>query len=130
MRGIQLLIDYLGNMKVKVYRVEKPNTGLLEQTNKEIIVRNGRWIDWNGTSHPMNYKRIRAFENRRVYYLFKFGSGKTGYHISLSYAQNQRFLFLQNDHWFQQPDNIKWVVGAILIGGAGLALNYYKFFAS
>ncbi|MFT6922050.1 MAG: hypothetical protein ACJA1C_001048 [Crocinitomicaceae bacterium] len=64
MCSIKSLIGYLGFMKVN--RIEHPNTGLLESTNKEIDVRNGRWIDWNNTSHPINYIQPLS-ENREGY---------------------------------------------------------------
>lgn len=115
-------------MKVNEYWVKEPNTGSLVKKNRQIVIRRGRWIDDRNNSHPMNYKKIKAFENRRVYFLRRFGSGESGVHIALTFSQNQRFLLKQDAHWLQQPDNIKWVVAVLVIGGTGLALTIYKLF--
>lgn len=115
-------------MKVDIYKVKESNSGRIVKSNRRIDVRRGRWIDDRNISHPMNYKRIKAFDKKRVYYLSKFGSGTTGVHISLTFIKNQRFLIMQDAHWLQQTENIKWVVTGLLSGGIGLALTIYKLY--
>lgn len=93
-------------MKVKTY---KPviNKGVLEETSEEITIEPRRWVDNNGTSHPMNYLEPKAFKNKNVYFLHLFGddSGNfhKGKHISLNFLNNQRFLWMQKSHPLQKP---------------------------
>lgn len=75
------------------------------------------------------YKRIHSLEFNfyRVYYLNTFNSndGKCGFHIGLNFWQNQQFLFLQNEHWFQKEENIRYVVNILFLTG-GLILGFLK----
>lgn len=75
------------------------------------------------------YKRIHSLELNfyRVYYLSMFNSsdGKGGFHIGLNFWQNQQFLLLQNDHWIQKEENIRYVVNILFLIG-GLILGYLK----
>lgn len=117
-------------MKVKGFIGEQTNTGLIAKITELIDIRDGRWVDKGKVSHLMNYKRIRSFKDKRVYFLYRFGNGKSGIHVSLSFLQNQRFLYLQKAHWLQKADNLKWVISGHLIGSAGISLNYYMLFIS
>jgi len=104
-------------MYVHIYKNKEANTGILSKTDELINVRRNRWIDKHGTSHPMKFEKPIAFENRNVYYLLLFGGEGThqsGVHISLSLWENQRFLWLQNKHWFQQKDNVMWIVNILV----------------
>ncbi len=73
------------------------------------------------------YKRIHSLEFNfyRVYYLNKFNlnDGKSGFHIGLNFWQNQQFLLLQNEHWIQKEENIRYVINILFLIG-GLALGY------
>lgn len=118
-------------MKVQTY---KPiiNAGHLKQTNRDIVIEHGRWIDWQNISHPMVSKRIDSFYGRRVYFLHRFGhdsgSHHFGVHIQLSYWQNQKFLWIQKAHWFQQPENLKWILNRII--PAGFFFTIIKYLSS
>lgn len=92
-------------MKVEVY-YPIMNKGILEKTNETITIEPRRWIDKNGTSHPMKFERPVAFKNKNVYFLHLFGddSGKShqGKHISLNFWQNQKFMLMQKIHPMQK----------------------------
>ncbi len=102
-------------MKVNTYRPEI-NKGILNKKEDEILtIKKNGWVDWSGTFHPMNYKKMKAFENDNVYYLYLFGNDNNhGRHISLTFLQNQKFLWLQNNHWIQDKNNIMWVLAFII----------------
>jgi hypothetical protein len=103
-------------MKVYTYKTV-PNTGVLTQTGEKITIKKNRWVDREGTSHPMKFEEPIAFEDSHVYYLLLFGSStppNKGVHVSLTFFQNQKFLWLQNKHWLQQKDNIMWVINILV----------------
>lgn len=114
-------------MKINVYKTNGFNSGQLIKIDEIIDIKPRRWIeDRNGTSHPMKFIEPIAFENKNVYFLYLFGdnSGKTkmGKHISLSFWENQKFLFMQKLHWVQKEENIRYIVNIIfLIIGACIA---------
>lgn len=114
-------------MKVNTYTNE-PNTGVLNKTEQTIIIKKNRWVDKSGVSHPMKFEEPKAFENKNVYFLYLFGGDTKGKHISLSFWQNQKFLWLQNNHWLQKEENIRYIVNILfLLGGITLGvLNYLK----
>lgn len=118
-------------MKVSVYKAESNNGGL-NKTEEVITIKSNRWIDKNGTSHPMKFLKPVAFENKNVYFLHLFGDDKTephqGKHISLTFWENQTFNWMQKNHWLQKEENIRYVVNIFfLIGGLTLGiLNYLK----
>lgn len=99
-------------MKVNVYG-SKSNTGVLNKCDETIEIRKNRWIDSNGTSHPMNFTQPKAFSNKNVYWLNLYGvtSSIKGKHISLSFFQNQAFMWMQKIHPLQ---DIKYVIGTVL----------------
>jgi len=115
-------------MKVNVFR-GIPNSGILTETNETIDIRKGRWIS-NETSHPMEFVEKICFENKNVYYLYFFGekSSTHGVHISLNFLENQKFKWLQNIHWLQKEENIRYIINIFfLIGGLTLGiLNLLK----
>ena len=100
-----------------------------------ITILNHRYIHKN-ISHPMRsgdsryYKRIHCleFQNKRVYFLSLYGSENSkGYHIGLSWFENQRFLWKMSDHWLQQEKNIRYVINVIfLIIGAYIGFKNLK----
>jgi hypothetical protein len=95
-----------------------PNTGILIQSNEVIDIRRNRWIDKHNTSHPLKYTQPVAFENKNVYFLHLFGDDSgtqhKGVHISLSFWDNQKFLWLQKKQWFQNKDNVMWLVNIVV----------------
>ena len=117
-------------MKVKKYRCEY-NTGFLKETNEIIEIRSRRFITNDKTSHPLQYSEPIAFENKNVYCLYLFDSkdkeNSTCIHISLTFWEKQKFLFLQKKHWIQKEENIRYIINLLfLIGGITLAILNYK----
>lgn len=118
-------------MKMKVNTYEPiSNMGVLEKNDEVIEIKNGRWIDKNNTSHPMKFTKIYSFQNNFVYWLTFFGkkSKNAGIHISLNFFENQKFLWLQNSHWLQKEENIRYIVNVLfLISGLTFSiLNILK----
>lgn len=119
-------------MKVKTYSPTSNNSGVLEETNRYIDIKPRRWISDGKTSHPMKFERIVAFENKNVYFLHRFGDDSgthhSGYYISLTFFENQRFLFMQNSHWIQKEENIRYIINILfLLAGLSIGiLNYFK----
>ncbi|MFZ9029296.1 MAG: hypothetical protein ACO2Z9_09800 [Crocinitomicaceae bacterium] len=116
-------------MKAKTY---KPivNTGHLKLTNKDIDIQDGYWIDWTNERHTMAFKRVNSFFGKRVYFLHHYGhdagTHHFGVHIQLSYWENHKFLWLQGEHWIQQPENIKWLVTRLIpVGFFFSTLQYF-----
>lgn len=118
-------------MDVNIYNTET-NTGVLNKTEQVITIKRNRWIDKSGTSHPMKFLRPIAFENKNVYFLHSFGDDKKephhGKHISLTFMENQKFRWMQNIHWLQKEENIRYVINILfLLGGLTLGiLNFLK----
>jgi hypothetical protein len=117
-------------MITKIYRPDGSNTGKLKETNKEIKIHRGRWIEGkDNTSHPMSFKKIHCFENKNVYGLHLFGDDtKRVEHIVLNYWKEQKFLWLQNAHWLQKEENIRYIINMLILSGTlviGL-LNFFK----
>lgn len=118
-------------MKVKIFEEKETNSGLLVETDEKIDIRKHRWIDKQDISHPMNFKSPNAFDNNNVYYLLLYGDNKAPYygkHISLSFCENQKFLWIQKSHWFQKEENIRYIVNVLfLISGVVIGiLNLIK----
>lgn len=119
-------------MKVNAYIVKGSNTGILIKTDELIDLKKRRWIDSKGTSHPMKFLIPIAFKNKNVYFLHLFGDDRKephhGVHISLTFLENQRFLFMQKSHWLQKEENIRYIINILfLIGGLTIGiLNLIK----
>lgn len=119
-------------MKVNTYHVKENNSGILVKTKEIIDIQKRRWIDSKGTSHPMKFLEPIAFKNENVYFLHLFGDDRKephhGVHISLTFWQKQRFLFMQKLHWLQKEENIRYLVNILfLIGGLTVGvLNLMK----
>jgi hypothetical protein len=108
-------------MKVHVYH-PIVNTENLNETSEVIDIKKGYWLQKDSLRHSMSFVRVHSFKPTYVYYLYHFGSkpepNGQGSHIVLSFCQNQRFLWMQRQHWLQKNDNIKWVVG--MVGSAAI----------
>lgn len=118
-------------MKLNVYRGDT-NTGILKPTNEIISIKPRRWVDGDGKSHPMKYVSSIAFENKNVFFLHSSGDDSKlphhGKHISLTFWQKQLFLLMQNSHWIQKEENVRYIINILfLIGGLTIGLlNYSK----
>lgn len=117
----------LNKMIVNVYKTNN-NSGELEKTNETITIKRRRWLDKSGISHPMKFNSPIAFENNNVYFLKMFDNNDEnlyGKHISLTFWQNQKFLYLQKNHWLQKEENIRYIIN-ILFLISGLILGFLK----
>ena len=66
---------------------------------------------------------------KRIYFFNRFGNkdSNTGFHVGFTWLQHQRFLFLQNRHWVQKEENIRYIVNVIfLIIGAYFGFKNLK----
>lgn len=113
-------------MKVNVYKLNGTNTGELKKLEEKITLDKNRWLDKNGTSHPLKYLEPKAFVNKNVYFLHLFGNDDKkphlGKHISLTFWQNQRFRWMQKTHTLQTVEG--WL--PILISIASLTVSLMK----
>jgi hypothetical protein len=125
-------------MKTVIFRADKSNTGKLisSSVDKTIEIKKGRYIH-DEISHPLYsenefyFKRIYCleFKNKKIYYLNTFGKTDRdlGFHIALSKWQNHKFLWLQNRHWLQKEENIRYLVNLLfLVLGAYIAIRNMK----
>lgn len=107
------------------------NTGLIspykQSGGKEfdyVTIKKGRYIH-NGTSHPLRgtdeffYHRNYCLESdgKIVYWLDTFGykSKGTGFHVGFTGSEHHKFLWMQNMHWFQKEDNLRFVVNILFL---------------
>jgi hypothetical protein len=79
----------------------------------------------------MYYTKPIAFENKNVFYLHDFGNkdeNSRGIHISLTFLEKHRFLFMQKDHWLQKEENIRYIINILFLTcGVFIGiLNYLK----
>jgi hypothetical protein len=104
-------------MKVNIYEVKNVNSGILEKNDEVIEIKSGRWIDKFGVSHPMNFVKKECFDDKFVYWVSLLGDESTthGKHISLTFFQKQKFLWLQNSHWFQKEENIRYLINILFL---------------
>ncbi|MGO4905805.1 hypothetical protein [Flavobacterium sp. W20_MBD1_R3] len=125
-------------MRIKLLEGDGFNTGKFKGylRNQYIDIKKGRYLK-DDISHPLYsekefyFKRIYCleFENKKVYFLNTFGKtdSQKGFHIALSEWQNQRFLWLQNRHWIQKEENIRYIVNLLfLVLGAYIAIKNIK----
>ncbi|WP_396167736.1 hypothetical protein [Flavobacterium sp.] len=125
-------------MKIAVLKCDEPNTGKFIGSEGRIIeIKKGRYI-LNDTSHPLYsdkelyFKRIYCleFKNKKIYFLNYYGNTEhpvKGIHIGLTKWQNHKFFWIQNKHWLQKEENIRYLVNVLfLILGAYIAIKNIK----
>jgi hypothetical protein len=124
-------------MRIQVLECKEKNSGKLTPfEDRYIEIKKGRYVDFD-TSHPLYvenekyFKRVYCLEyfRKRIYYFNRFGNNdiNTGFHVGFTWLQNQRFLFLQNRHWVQKEENIRYIVNVIfLIIGAFFGFKNLK----
>lgn len=124
-------------MKIQIFECIEKNSGQLTPVDGRFIyIKKGRFVD-SDTSHPLYvenekyFKRIYCLEyfRKRIYYFNRFGNNdiKTVFHVVFTWLQHQRFLFLQNRHWVQKEENIRYIVNVIfLIIGAFFGFKNLK----
>ncbi len=114
-------------MKIQVLRSEEVNTGHLTDLfpGEVVEIKRGRYIK-DEISHPLFTEKENYFykihclkyKKRHIYFLNYFGSNEPpvkGIHIGLTYWQNNRFLLMQNKHWFQKEENIRYIVNILFL---------------
>ena len=117
------------NLEIFEYQI---NQNKLEKTKNKIVIYSTKFTretNLGKKEYRLDYKRsINFIDSKYVYFLKKNIGGKQGYRISLSFWQNQKFLFIQNKHWLQKEENIRYVINILfLISGITLGiLNYFK----
>lgn len=124
-------------MKVQVLNCLEKNSGrLIPEGERTIEIKKGRFID-NDISHPLYaenekyFKRTYCLEysKKRIYYFNRFGNSdsNTGFHVGFNWLQHQRFLLLQNRHWLQKEESIRYIVNLVfLFLGAYIGLKNLK----
>lgn len=128
-------------MKIEVLRSNEVNTGHLTTlfSGETIEIKRGRFIK-DDISHPLftekekYFSKMYSFEYKKkhIYFLNYFGRNEPsarGIHIGLTYWQNNRFLWLQNKHWLQKEESIRYIVNIIflIIGVFISIMSIYKF---
>lgn len=115
-------------METKALYLDGSNTGKLKygpNPNNDLIeIKKGRYVQ-HSVSHPLKSENERffervfslEFEGKRIYFLNAFGQkdGNSGTHIALNRFQNQCFLWLQNKHWLQKEENLRYIVNLIFL---------------
>ena len=106
-----------------------PNTGILKPVlirsmNDYIEIKKGRYIH-NDYSHPLKtkdvnlYSRVYCLEYNKyiIYWFDSFGhqDSNNGFHVGFNWWQNQHFLFIQNAHWIQKEENIRYIINIIFL---------------
>jgi len=125
-------------MKIKCLKLKETNQGVLEQIEIRdkfvfVEIKKGRYI-YNKHSHALRtnenyfYKRVYNLEhkNDKIYWLDTFAKNDTnqGFHIGFTWKQHQKFLWMQNEHWFQKEENIRYIINVLfLILGVIIAIN-------
>ncbi len=114
-------------MVIEVLRSTDVNTGHLTTLfqGETIEIKRGRYIK-EKVSHPLftdkeNYfHKIHCLEYKKkhIYFLNYFGKNEPpvrGIHIGLSNWQNNKFLWMQNKHWLQKEENIRYIVNIVFL---------------
>jgi hypothetical protein len=126
----KIIKKWKNSYKTMVVNVYEANNGELEKTNETITIKPRRWLNKNGISYPMKFTSPIAFENNNVYFLKIFDNGDKnshGKHISLTFWQNQKFLYLQKKNWIQKEENIRYIINILFLIG-GLTLGFFNYF--
>lgn len=121
-------------METIIFRADKSNTGKLipSSANKTIKIKKGRYI-CDDISHPLYttkeiyFQRVYCLEykNKNIFFLNTYGKldNNAGFHIALSKWETQKFLWLQNKHWLQKEESIRYIVNILfLIIGVWLSI--------
>lgn len=127
-------------MIIQVLRSNEFNTGSLMTLFSEetIEIKRGRYIK-SDISHPLLTEKENYFskvycleyKKKHIYFLNYFGRNELpvkGIHIGLTDWQNHKFLWMQNKHWLQKEESIRYIVNIIflIIGVLIGIINMYK----
>jgi hypothetical protein len=122
-------------MKIQVLECNLKNSGKLSLVNDRFVeIKKGRFLEL-GTSHPLYsenekyFKRVYCLEylKKRIYFFNRFGQkdSNSGFHVGFTWFQHQQFLLLQNRHWIQKEENIRYIVNLIFLI-IGVYLGFQK----
>lgn len=114
-------------MKIEVLRSNELNSGHLTAffPEEKIEIKRGRYIKGD-ISHPLFTEKENYFckvhcleyNKKHIYFLNYFGRNEApvkGIHIGLTNWQNNKFLWMQNKHWLQKEENIRYIVNVIFL---------------
>jgi hypothetical protein len=112
-------------MRVQIFECIEKNSGQLTPVDGRFVyIKKGRYID-NNTSHPLYAEKEKYFARiyclgylkKRIYFLNRFGNkdSNTGFHVGFTWLQHQHFLLLQNRHWVQKEENIRYVINVLFL---------------
>lgn len=125
-------------MKKKTLESCGTNSGKVDynpKTSREMEIKRGKYSFGNGFVHPLfngedkYFKRIDSLEmdSKVIYYFMLFGKKESvsGVHIGFNFWEHQRFLWLQNSHWLQKEENIRYVINVFFLL-MGLYVGFLK----
>ncbi|OCB75152.1 hypothetical protein [Flavobacterium crassostreae] len=127
-------------MEIEVLRSNEFNTGHLTIMfpGETIEIKRGRFIK-EGFSHPLFTEKESFFskiycleyKKKHVYFLNYFGRNESpakGIHIGLNNWENNKFLWMQNKHWLQKEESIRYIVNVLflIIGICISIISIYK----
>ncbi len=137
-RLLSISKQFNNNMKKVTLTSCGDNSGKLEfnsSQSKIIEIKRGRFILPDKNSNPLYdednkyYKRIYSLEynNKIIYYFKLFGNkeSKFGYHVGFNFWEHQQFLWLQNQHWLQKEENIRYCVNVLFLL-IGVCISFSK----
>jgi hypothetical protein len=114
-------------IEVEVLRSNEVNTGHLTNlfAGEIIEIKRGRYIK-DDISHPLFTEKENYFckihcleyKKKHIYFLNYFGSNEhpiKGIHIGLTNWQNNKFLWMQNKHWLQKEENIRYIINILFL---------------
>lgn len=121
-------------MKIKILEPDEQHNGKLKLSSTEFLeIKCGGYLV-EGESYPLvsekekYFQRIyhKKYHNKSIYLLNRFGKidDSDGYYIGLNSWEKQIFLWLQQKHWLQKEENIRYIVNLVfLVIGAYVALK-------
>lgn len=120
-------------MRIQVLECKEKNSGKLTPVEGGYIeIKKGRYLDGD-ISHPLYAENEKYFNRtfcleyskKHIYFFNRFGNknSNTGFHVGFSWLQHQRFLLLQNRHWLQKEENIRYVINVIFLT-IGVIISY------
>lgn len=124
-------------MRIQVLECKEKNSGKLTPVEGVYIeIKKGRYLDGD-ISHPLYAENekyfIRTycleFSKKHIYFFNRFGNknSNNGFHVGFTSLQHHRFLFLQNNHWIQKEEYIRYAINVLfLIIGAYIGFKNLK----
>ena len=125
-------------MKKKTLESCGTNSGKVEynpKTSREMEIKREKYSFGNESVHPLfngddkYFKRIDSLEmgSKVIYYFLLSGKKEcvSGVHVGFNFLEHQRFLWLQESHWLQKEENIRYVINVFFLL-MGLYVGFLK----